>query len=821
MTSCPDEGTIQSFVEATLPGTELPAVEDHVADCTTCRQLVAALRSDSGDLASGTAPTVHAMASGTAPTVIGTAPTLTDADAASLKAPPTTIGRYQILELIGAGGMGLVFEARDPELRRQIAIKLLRGRDDELGQRLIREARAMAEIQHPNVVAVHDVGKHGEHEVYVAMELVRGANLRKWQTGATRSEREILDAYEQAGRGLAAAHAVGLVHRDFKPDNVLIGDDGRIRVTDFGLARHGTDEERATRASRRSLENLTMTGALNGTPGYVAPEQYAHGTFDARSDQFAFCVAVWEALAGNRPFRGATLDAIEKATLAGDISEPGTPIRPAVRTILERGFAIDPAARWASIDDLLAALAATQARGNKRRYLIGGIVVAALAIAGVATVGALNKSPAEPVYEPRLGAESVELSQRILSGDREGAVKRVEEILARERTTENHAAALSLRGLVHYSLAEYDKAEPVLVEAVNLAEAAGDRRTKAIALGQLVNTLEMLGKTEDAKRWSGMVVASARKQASVTLGHALNADASRKWSAGKRDEALASYQDGAEVWALTGDFAGWAMNRDLLATNLVGALEYAPACALAKATLAAFDLTPRMILTELARLQDAMIEATIATTGAMCELGRNDPKAAIPFAERAVAATTRRFGEQSTYLDLPLTSLAQAYEAIGDFDAAEKTYTRALSLPGNDTAKLTRLGLMTVGAANANRLPIAVSRAEQLVALSAKVYPPDHADHLAYRVLLGKLLVKSKLFDRSRPLFEDVLPLALKQSDPLMLADVRAYLARSLADDPVRARELAALARTAYVAAGSQRAPHLQLLDEFLQTLPK
>jgi len=408
VTPCPDEGTIQSFVEATLPRTELPAVEDHVADCTTCRQLVAALRTESAELASGTAPTIAA------PPVIatGTAPTVADTSSVSLQAPPTTIGRYQILELIGAGGMGLVFEAKDPELRRRIAIKLLRGRDDDLGQRLIREARAMAEIQHPNVVAVYDVGTHGEHEVYVAMELVRGGNLRRWQTTAPRSEREIIDAYQQAGRGLAAAHAVGLVHRDFKPDNVLIGDDGRIRVTDFGLARRGGSEDApASRASRSSLPQLTLTGALNGTPGYVAPEQYAHGTFDVRSDQFAYCVAVWEALAGNRPFRGATLDAIEQATLAGEIAEPGIPIRPEIRRILERGLAIDPAARWASLDELLAALEATQVRG-KRRTLIGGIALAAVVIAGVAAVVVLRRGAPEPeVYELRLAAHTVHASE--------------------------------------------------------------------------------------------------------------------------------------------------------------------------------------------------------------------------------------------------------------------------------------------------------------------------------------------------------------------------------------------------------------------------
>ncbi len=819
---CPDEGTIQSFVESTLPEPEIPAVENHVADCTTCRQLVAALRPSSHE---GTASTLVAppLASGTAPTVIaGTAPTVTDTSSASLAAPPTTIGRYQIKELIGAGGMGLVFEALDPELRRKIAIKLLRGRDDDSGQRLIREARAMAEIQHPNVVSVFDVGKHGDSEVYVAMELVRGSNLRRWQTTTTRSEAQILEVYLQAGRGLAAAHAVGLVHRDFKPDNVLIGDDGRIKVTDFGLARHGGGNDGPPRrpSSNRSME-LTLPGALNGTPGYVAPEQYEHGTFDARSDQFAFCVSVWEALAGNRPFRGEDLDAIEKATLAGDVAEPATPIRPALRRVLERGLAIDPAARWSSMDALLAALAST--RRNTRRLLIGAVGAAAIAAVAIVAV-TRSDAPPEEVFEQRLQPESTELSQRVLSGDREGATRRAIEIVERHRAAggAQYAAALALRGFVHYALGEYAEAEPVLVEAVNLAEEAGDRRTKAIALGELVNTLEELGKIEDAKRWSGMVVASARRQASVTLGHALNADANRKWGRGQRAAALDTYQAGAEVWALTGNLAGWAANRDLLATNLLGALQYEPACALVATTLATLDATPQLLVTDLDRLEHAITVASIATTGAQCEIGRGDPRAAIPYAERAVAVTLRQFGDQSLHLDTPLISLAQAYEAIGDLEKSEATYEHAFALPSSEADKLMRLGLMVVGAVNANRLPLALSRAEKLVERSATVYPPDHPDHLAYRVLLGKILVKNEKYDRARALFEEVIPLAEKASDPLMLSDARFMLARSIATvDPKRARTLADQARVAYVAAGSQRAPHLEQLDAFLGTLPK
>ena len=221
------------------------------------------------------------------------------------------IGRYLVLNVLGRGGMGVVFEAYDPVLDRRIAVKRLRDRaasgdasaaPSDGRVRLRREAQALARLAHPNVIAVHDVSEHAG-AMYIAMELVRGGTLRRWQAG--RPWREVIGAYLAAGRGLAAAHAAGLVHRDFKPDNVLVGDDGRVRVTDFGLARLAREPvERAAPASATGAldASLTADGAVLGTPLYMAPEQIDGGEVDARSDQYAWCLAVWEAIYGEQPF---------------------------------------------------------------------------------------------------------------------------------------------------------------------------------------------------------------------------------------------------------------------------------------------------------------------------------------------------------------------------------------------------------------------------------------------------------------------------------------------------------------------------------------
>jgi predicted Ser/Thr protein kinase len=313
-----------------------------------------------------------------------------------------TLGRYRLERELGAGGMGVVHAAFDPDLERRVALKVLRTTDDDGGQkqRLQREAKAMARLAHPNVVTVHEVGTVNGRD-YVAMELIEGESLAEWLRAAKRPEAEIIDAYLAAGRGLAAAHAAGMVHRDFKPHNVLRSRAGRIAVTDFGLAREATADpfaatgaapkrisapKLATAASTTTgntpsmpLAGLTMTGAILGTPAYMAPEQWAGGSVTAATDQFAFCVAVWEALAGERPFRADTAEMLRRAVELGPSPLDDSQIPRRLRAVLRRGLDPLPSRRWPSMDALLAAMAPPK-RSSRMLAIGAGAVVAAAAV---------------------------------------------------------------------------------------------------------------------------------------------------------------------------------------------------------------------------------------------------------------------------------------------------------------------------------------------------------------------------------------------------------------------------------------------------------
>ena len=224
--------------------------------------------------------------------------------------PATRVDRFLILDKLGQGGMGTVYAAYDTLLDRKVAMKVVRpDRRTAVGgvpprERLLREAQAMARLRHPNVVAVLEVGELGD-DVYLTLELIEGQTLKAWLRATRRPWRAVVDAFVAAGRGLAAAHAAGLVHRDFKPDNVLIGKDGRIQVADFGVVSmsHGPREPTSSRdAAAGDSGDFTFSGLRVGTPAYMAPEQHAGAVVDARADQFSFCVALWEGVFGERPF---------------------------------------------------------------------------------------------------------------------------------------------------------------------------------------------------------------------------------------------------------------------------------------------------------------------------------------------------------------------------------------------------------------------------------------------------------------------------------------------------------------------------------------
>ncbi len=299
------------------------------------------------------------------------------------------IDRFTIEGRLGAGAMGVVYLAHDPELDRRIALKLIRGSGEGLHARLYREAQALARVAHPNVVVVHEVGTH-EGQVFVAMELVRGETLRGWLARRPGLP-EVLRILGEAGRGLAAAHAAGLVHRDFKPDNVLIGEDGRARVTDFGLARTNADDDLEGAARMGSpaamsplYQSLTQTGMMVGTPVYASPEQLAGERVGPASDQFSFCITAYEAMYGKRPFEASNLADLMARVTAGTIAPPpgGHRVPKPIDRALRRGLHPDPQQRYPSMDALLGQLVL---RHSKRRAIAigGGIAVVGLA-AGIA-----------------------------------------------------------------------------------------------------------------------------------------------------------------------------------------------------------------------------------------------------------------------------------------------------------------------------------------------------------------------------------------------------------------------------------------------------
>jgi len=337
---CPDDNTLGQLVSGALSDGERAAVERHLGGCAACAELIAE----------------YARAT------------------PRRDVPP----RYQLIGQLGSGAMGEVWEAEDTALGRRVALKFVRAEstaDREYQARLVREARALARLRHPSVVAVYDLEQAGDGELFVAMELIDGATARGWRAAAARSTAEIVAVWRKVADGLTAVHRAGIVHRDLKPDNVFVAGDGRVVIGDFGLASMAAD----------GSTTLTASGQIVGTPLYMPLEQLRGGAATARSDQFALCVCLWEALVGARPFgNGGSIAALVVAMR----EPPKLPVRHRrLLAVLARGLDPDPDRRWPDVAALAEAVDRAGRAGHRWWWAVV-VAVCALVVALVLARGA-------------------------------------------------------------------------------------------------------------------------------------------------------------------------------------------------------------------------------------------------------------------------------------------------------------------------------------------------------------------------------------------------------------------------------------------------
>ncbi|MDC0675942.1 serine/threonine-protein kinase [Nannocystis radixulma] len=697
-------------------------------------------------------------------------------------AQPVRIGRFAVLRMLGAGAMGVVYTAYDEQLERKVAIKLLRGGDGG-EHRLLREAQALARLAHPNVVGVHEVGVH-EGRVFLAMEFVAGQAASAWQRERPRTVRETLDVYLQAGRGLAAAHAVGLVHRDFKPDNVIVGADGRVRVLDFGLAvlsektsssEHGSGDMTLTTAVDASSQTDTAGWKIAGTPAFMAPELFCGERPDARSDQFSFCVALWHALFKRRPFVGDDLAAVIDAVVHGRLTPPpaGSKVPARVVRVVTRGLSREPAQRFATMTDLLAALEPRAGRGRV------WLAAAALALggAGAAVVFAERGPP--------LCA---------------GAADELAGVWDDERRQTLHAAFLATG--VPFAEAAWTRAAREIDEHVDVWKdmyeqsclATHVRGTQSMALLDLRTAclrrrLDEVRALTDLFAAADVQVVERAARASELLGPlARCADAEALMTATpppedpavRRDvEALRVELDQARALHFAGRFPAGRALADA-AVDRARALAYPPviaeALALAGVLQAAAGDPQRAEITThealraaaTSRRSDLVADAWTRLTEIVGEeLGRYDEGLAW---SRAADAAVLQAGDAPLQRAAQLVAEGKIFHERGEYTEAEARYTRALALreqalAADDPAIADALTLIASARRDLADFPAAFARYERALEIRTRALGPDHPDvavALANMAMvlddLGRHTEARESFARARELMRAALP---------------------------------------------------------------
>lgn len=799
--SCLDDNAIAAFVGGSLSADDATSVASHLETCANCRQLVAALvRSERSQFYSS-------ERSDTLPSMAGAAAALSRG---------SRLGRYIVLDTLGAGGMGVVYAAYDPVLERKVAVKVVRAKGTPQAQeavraRLLREGKTIARLSHPHIVAVFDMSA-AEGQVFIAMELAAKGSLKRWLHEEKRGWHEVLDKFLDAARGLEAAHREGLVHRDFKPENVLVGDDGRVRVTDFGLSSSVTPPRldaasATTRPASRSGPSLTEEGVLMGTPAYMAPEQYMGRTVDAQSDQFSFCVALWEGLYGERPFT-TTAEAAK-----WELKEPpATTLVPLwVKRALLRGLSREPASRFSDMASLIAALSADPDQARRRRWqqaMAAALFISVVSASAywVSTRGdrlcsgaqaqvdtVWNANVAENVRSAFMqsGLDNAEASWALVRGEldeywRQWAATYTEACRATRVSGEQSDQLLDLRMAC---LERRRREARALIEVFKTANA-----DVAIKAAEAVNAMAPLAGCSDSEALLARLrpPETPDMQTQVAVVSSLLEDGKARFDTGQYKEALKIATEGVKVSSALGYrpaqaeallFLGQLQEHmgDLKASeqNLLDAISAAEAGKHDEVTAQAATHLMLVLGSRQARYGEALawgkladgairrmgaspaLTARLLQTQGLIAYAQGKLSEAIDFHKKA-AALLEKLEPGSLALADSLNTLGAALRGGRRAKEALAAYERALAIllkkvgPDSDLVATTRNGMGNAYMLD-GRFKESLALYEQALATFEKLLGPTHFRTVTTLNNIGVLFAEQSRFDDALPYFEQVL----------------------------------------------------------------